>query len=265
MAAERTFIGEAIHSSNNVCQAYKFMREHGMMKIYVIIFVLMAILFYGSFGLAEWLSEMVGEYFGSMIKAEEGESLWSALSWVLNASGWLMTWALTLLLTYLLSGYIILMVLSPIFSYVAEASLKIINGEDTPFSMHRFIWSIIRGIFILTINATLQLLVTIVLLLIGLIPSLVVITAPMIFIVDAYFMGMSTADYTFEAYNMSIKDSWKYAWRNKGRMIGIGLPYTLSLKIPFIGKYIGLLVAPLCVVGACTTIMNAKDIVRRKK
>lgn len=105
---------------------------------------------------------------------------------------------------------------------------------------------LIRGIRINLRNLSWELLITIPLLLLSLIPVLGIITTVMLFIIQAYYAGFGNMDYTLERH-MSYRESINFVKRNRGYAIGNGIVFMLFLLIPVVGI---LIVLPVSVTAA---------------
>ena len=103
-----------------------------------------------------------------------------------------------------------------------------------------------RGIKINVRNLTMELLLTVPILLIGFIPVVGIFSTVLLYAVQAYYAGFGNMDYTLERhYNYS--ESISFVKQNRGLAIGNGLVFILFLFIPIIGI---ILVLPLSVTAA---------------
>ena len=113
-----------------------------------------------------------------------------------------------------------------------------------------------RGIRVNVRNLTMEVFITIPLLVLSLVPVLNIITTLLIFLVQAYYAGFGNMDYTLERH-YGYKESVQFVKRHKGVAIGNGILFTIMLFIPVIGL---LLVLPLSVTAATSqTIRFIKD------
>lgn len=113
-----------------------------------------------------------------------------------------------------------------------------------------------RGIRVNVRNLTMEIFITIPLLVLSLVPVLNIITTLLIFLVQAYYAGFGNMDYTLERH-YGYKESVQFVKRHKGVAIGNGILFTIMLFIPVIGV---LLVLPLSVTAATSqTIRFIKD------
>ena len=113
-----------------------------------------------------------------------------------------------------------------------------------------------RGIRINVRNLTLEIFITMPLLILSLVPVLNIITTVLLFLVQAYYAGFGNMDYTLERH-YGYKESVGFVKRHKGVAIGNGIIFTIMLFIPVIGV---LMVLPLSVTAASSqTIRFIQD------
>jgi len=113
-----------------------------------------------------------------------------------------------------------------------------------------------RGIRINVRNLTMEIFITIPLLILSLIPVLNIVTTVLLFLVQAYYAGFGNMDYTLERH-YGYKESVGFVKRHKGVAIGNGIIFTIMLFIPVIGV---LMVLPLSVTAATSqTIKFIQD------
>lgn len=147
--------------------------------------------------------------------------------------------------------YIVLILLSPVMAFLSEKAEEILSGNEYPFHLGQFCKDVWRGILVATRNFVLEMSMTVVLLIIGLIvPWLSPFISVLLFFIGAYFYGFSTFDYLNERKRRSIKESVRYIRENKGAIIGNGTMFSIFMMIPFLGTVLGPLNAT---VGAVLT------------
>lgn len=147
------------------------------------------------------------------------------------------------LLYFLIYKALILIVLSPFLNYMSERTEKILTGEDFSFSFKdnmKFIW---RGVVISCKSFFKEMLGTIIILLIGLIPGVNIAVPFFIFLLQSYYMGFSFMDYTLERHDYSSEESLKFLRRNWTFSIFSGAIFTTVFLIPVIGIFIAPLIS----------------------
>lgn len=156
---------------------------------------------------------------------------------------------LIILLGFILYKHIVLALSAPFMSPVSEKIEAYLLGVDR--HQHRktsFSEQLWRGIKINVRNLAMELLMTIPILAIGLIPIIGIISTVVLFLVQAYYAGFGNMDYTLERH-FKYKESIQFVKQHRGLAIGNGIVFMLFLFIPFIGI---IFVLPLSVTAAST-------------
>ncbi|RLD77335.1 MAG: hypothetical protein DRJ07_14860 [Bacteroidetes bacterium] len=156
-----------------------------------------------------------------------------------------------------LGGYIVLMIMSPLLSYISERTEQILTGKDYSFNLGNLLKDTFRGIIIAIRNMLIELIFLILAFLVGFIPIIGWIGAIFLFFISAYFYGFSFIDYYNERQRLKIKESATLVKKYKGIAISNGSVFALSLLIPFCGSYLALFVAILSVVAATLAMTEA--------
>lgn len=154
-----------------------------------------------------------------------------------------------LLLGLILYKHLVLICIAPIMSPLSER-IEQSQGQplpSKPMSMSQWAKDIARGIRIAIRNVTRELLLTVLLLLLSLIPGAALVTTPLLFIVQAYYMGFGNMDYYMERH-YGVKAAATYVRRHKWLAITNGAVFLLLLLIPFLG----FLIAPAFAATAAT-------------
>ncbi|MCM4150128.1 coproporphyrinogen III oxidase [Arenibacter sp. N53] len=148
---------------------------------------------------------------------------------------------------FILYKHIVMALSAPFMSPVSEKIETHLLGNtakkhrDTTFGEQ--LW---RGIRINLRNLIMEILLTIPILLIGLIPVIGLVSTVLIFIIQAYYAGFGNMDYTLERH-FKYAESLNFVRKNKGIAIGNGIVFMFFLFIPVIGV---ILVLPLSVTAA---------------
>lgn len=194
---------------------------------------------------------------------EDKIALWvngvSWLQWVNGAAGILIKIVLKILYFFLFvafGGYIVLVVMSPVYSWLSERTEAYVSGKEYPFSFRQLLWEIFRGIGIALRNLFFQLLISFVLFLCSFIPVVGFLTPFAIFFVSAYFYGFSFVDYAVERKRYNVRQSVCYINKNAGLVTGIGTVFAFSLMIPWFNIFACSFVSLLSVIAATVSLSS---------
>ncbi len=145
---------------------------------------------------------------------------------------------LILIIGFLLFKYILLVLISPFMGPLSAKVETIITDRegDSKFSIKQVSYEMLRGLRIASRNITREILITLFLLLLGLIPLITVFVTPLIFLVQAYFAGFANFDYFLER-RTNVSQSVRYIKEHKWQAIGNGSAFLLLLIIPIIGLF----------------------------
>lgn len=212
----------------------------------------------------QWLVGLAGDSLSGLVEMKitgwlEGIS-W--LQWLSSTAGFLIR--ILLRITYFLlfmafGGYIILIVMSPVYSWLSERTEAHLSGKEYPFSLKQLFWEIFRGILIVIRNMFFQLLITILLLLCSFIPLLGLLAPIALFLVSAYFYGFSFVDYAVERKRFNVKESIRYVNKNAGMVTGVGSVFALSLMIPWLSVIACSFVSILSVIAGTIAIHRVTE------
>ncbi len=165
---------------------------------------------------------------------------------------------LVLFLGLIIFKQLIMVLLAPFMSILSEKVENQLAGNSnggTKLSLRQVVSDILRGLRIALRNILRELLLTLFLLLLGLIPVFSIFTTALIFLLQAYYVGFGNMDYTLERH-FRYRDSVRFVKRNRGLAIGNGVVFLLML-FSFVGFLFAL---PLGTVAA--TIETAKRLER---
>ncbi len=133
------------------------------------------------------------------------------------------------------SGFLLLLILSPVFSLVSEEVGKRLSGQVYKFSLVQLIKDILRGIKISLRNMFYQYLgIAIISIILYFLPEMKIIHLTgntLIALITAYFYGFSILDYAMENYRMPYRDSVQFVRDNPGLAIGLGGVYYLMISL----------------------------------
>ena len=133
-----------------------------------------------------------------------------------------------------ISGFFLLLILSPVFSLVSEEVGKRLHGQTYNFSPVQLVKDIVRGIKISLRNMFYQYLgIAIISIVLYFLPEMKIIHLTgntLIVLITAYFYGFSILDYAMENYRMPYRDSVQFVRDNPGLAIGLGSVYYLMIS-----------------------------------
>ena len=133
------------------------------------------------------------------------------------------------------SGFVLLLILSPVFSLVSEEVYEILSGEKNPFSLRQLIKDIMRGIKITLRNLIYEYAFILLLsLIVFILPQNKIIEEVALvlnMLVTSYFYGFTLLDYAMENRKMGYRQSVEFVRGHPEVAIGLGMIYYGMLKI----------------------------------
>lgn len=253
----------------NFFKAISFIFNHGLWWTFLIPIVLNLILYFSGFALMDSLGDMLGLKIDAWVKSESASGLMQMLPGFLAAFAKVLIQIGFFFIFAYFSGYIILILLAPLFAWLSERTDQLLNQTDYPFQFAQFMRDIWRGLVIALRNLLYESGIIILVFIASLIPVLNFISAPagavFIFMVSSYFYGFSYMDYTNERVKLPVKDSIKLMRKYRGMAIANGSLFSLSLLIPFCGVMLGGFTAIIATVGATLSMNELPEIKERTK
>lgn len=241
-------------------QAIRFITRHKLGGYVIFPLVINVLLFLaGFFSVSHYTNQFIDAI--NHWVGMDGWTFWGAgvLSQIIYWFIWIVLRILFFLGYVYIGGYIILILLSPVFAILSERVETLATGQNIPFSLKQFIHDVLRGSILALRNLAFELLLTLALLMLGFIPVVGWLTPFAMIAVTAYFYGFSFCDYTMERRKMDIRDSVRYMRTNKGLALGNGLPFTLLLMVPIIGVSLAGFLSILSVVAATLSTIQHID------
>ncbi|MCH2489966.1 MAG: EI24 domain-containing protein [Flavobacteriales bacterium] len=193
-------------------------------------------------GFSAWgLGDNIGSFISRIWFWEWGATTFRAISDVIGA-------LVVIAIGLILYKHIIMALSAPFMSPVSEkieAHLVGTNHQHRQTSNASQLW---RGIRINVRNLLMELLLTIPILVLSLIPVVNFFTSILLFLVQAYYAGFGNMDYTLERH-FEVKESVAFVKKHRGIAIGNGIVFMAMLLIPVVGI---ILVLPLSVTASTT-------------
>ncbi len=253
------FLQNLIKSFTDYGPALRFIFKHRLYWFFLIPIFFNVILFAGTFVAVSSFIDTLETISIDAINLENS-NFWGAdiLQWLIGTSIGLVIHILFFFIFSYLSGYIILILLSPVLAYLSEKSEKILTGIEYPFSFRQLTKDIVRGIIIVIRNLFLEILIIIAIFFVSLIPivgQVIGLLSPIIlFLVASYFYGYSFVDYVLERKKLDVKHRVLFAKKKRGIITGNGIPFTLILLIPFLGLFLAEFFAIIATVAAVISV-----------
>jgi CysZ protein len=243
-------------------QAFTFLLKNKLFYFFLFPIAFNFLIYFLGLSVLNEFRLLTTQYFESFFESFGASEDW----WILflnkffSISIWLISKVFFFYIFSLFGGYLTIIFLSPVFTYLSEKTASIQKGRIYNFKFTQFIKDIFRAIIISARNILVQLVMVFVLFLIGFVP--VIGWGISIFgnlLIVSYFYGFSFLDYTNERHQLSIKESVEIVRRKKGLAIGLGLVFYLCFFIPLLGGLISSFLAIISVVAATISLEETFD------
>ena len=243
-------------------QAFTFLLKNKLFYFFLFPIAFNFLIYFLGLSVLNEFRLLTSQYFESFFESFGASEDW----WILflnkffSISIWLISKVFFFYIFSLFGGYLTIIFLSPVFTYLSEKTASIQKGRIYNFKFTQFIKDIFRAIIISARNILVQLVMVFVLFLIGFVP--VIGWGISIFgnlLIVSYFYGFSFLDYTNERHQLSIKESVEIVRRKKGLAIGLGLVFYLCFFIPLLGGLISSFLAIISVVAATISLEETFD------
>jgi CysZ protein len=249
----------------NFFKAIPFIINNKLWWTFFIPIALNLILYLSGFALMDTLGNLLETKIDAWLSPETGTWFMENLPGILaGIAKFVIQIAFFFIFAYF-SGFILLILLSPLFAWLSERTDQILNKTNYPFNFGQFIRDIWRGISIALRNMLYETGIMILVFIASFIPLLNIITAPLgaffMFIVSSYFYGFSYMDYTNERVRLRVKESILLIRKYRGMAIANGALFSIALLIPFLGG----LIAIVATVGATLSMNEIPEIRERTK
>lgn len=194
------------------------------------------------------LADNIGRGIASFWPWESGQET------VTSISTWLGGFII-LVLGFILYKHIVMALSAPFMSPVSEKMEQHLFPElheDIKQRNTSNTQQLMRGLRINVRNLIYELLITIPLLILSIIPGVNLVTSALIFLVQSYYAGFGNMDYTLERH-FAYRESVTFVKKSRGYAIGNGIVFTALALIPVIGI---ILVLPISVTAASKTTLE---------
>lgn len=243
-------------------QAFGFLIKNKLLYFFLFPIAFNLMIYFSGHSVLNDFRLLTTQYLESYLESFGASEVW----WILflnkffSISIWLVSKVFFFYVFSLFGGYLTIIFLSPVFTYLSEKTASIQKGKTYNFNFTQFVNDIFRAILISVRNILIQLSMVFALFLIGFIPVIGwVISIFGNLLVVSYFYGFSFLDYTNERHQLSIKESVKSVRRNKGLAVGLGLVFYTCFFIPLLGGFISSFLAIISVVAATISLEETFD------
>ncbi|MGB3773866.1 MAG: EI24 domain-containing protein [Leeuwenhoekiella sp.] len=239
-------IKSSLHAITAYRRSFKLINALGLWKYYVIP-MLISFITAVAIGFSAWgFSDDIGSFIARLWFWDWGAETFSTFSTFLGG-------LLVILLGLILYKHIVMAFSAPFMSPVSEKIEEYLYGKKHGHRKTSNTNQLWRGIRINIRNLVWELIITLPLLVLGLVPIVNFITTPLAFLVQAYYAGFGNMDYTLERH-FTYRESINFVKKNRGLAIGNGIVFMGCLLIPAIGI---ILVLPLSATAASVVALEA--------
>lgn len=205
-----------------------------------------------------WLTEWgIGSLTAALEDWTDGAAWVERWGGALGAAVWIVSGVVYYLCFVVFGGYVVLMLLSPVFSWLSEKGENKLTGAEYPFRWREFWWEMWRGILVALRGMVLQFITTVVLMLFSLVPVVGVLGPILIFLAGAYFYGFTFMDYAIERKRLRARDTERFVWRHAGVAVGVGVVFMLAMMLPGIRWFACCFVSLLAVLAGTVVVNDA--------
>ena len=213
--------------------AHKLVTKHNLWGFVILPGILSTLFFIGLSILGWNVSDPISAWLLGLFPA----------TWEVASIGWLTTatnlliFTSILLLGMFIVKYLVLIVLSPMLSYLSEKTEEIaFGGADGKMNLKEMLKDVVRAIRLNSRNLIRELVITFVL---YIIPGVNVAAPVLVFFVQSYYGGFGLMDFTLERKRLNVSESIQFVRKRRGLALGLGTGYMLWSFVPIIGWFIG--------------------------
>ena len=208
-------------------EAYRVISRLKLWRFFMIPMLISVVVFLSVVLVSISFSEVIGLYISSFWSWDFGKETINTVSMILGG--------IILISTGLILFKHLVMILSaPFMGPISKKIEDDFIGVTSQVQVSSQLTLMFRSVKISSRNLFRELLFSIPILLLGLIPFIGFFSLIFLFLMQAYFAGFGNMDYTLERH-FSYQKSIQFVKENKGIAIGNGLVFILFLLIPFVG------------------------------
>ena len=232
-------------------KAVEIIFSKGLWWFFLFPVLLNVLLFFGGFAAVDYLTELTKNWVFDLLM-DENASFFGAeyVHGILSGFIWVVFKILFFFIFAYIGGFLVIVLMSPVFSLLSEKTEAILTGKSYPFDADQLMRDIARGVLIATRNLFIELGYIVGVFVLSFIPIVGQLGAVFLFFVSAYFYGFSFMDYTIERQKYSVSQSVQFIRQHKGIAVSNGVLFSLFMLIPFCGVTLAGFVSIISVVAA---------------
>ena len=228
-------------------EAYEVISRLKLWRFFLIPMLISVLIFLNIVLVSISFSDEIGLYISSFWSWDFGKETINTVSMILGG-------VILISIGLIVFKHLVMILSAPFMGPISKKIEDDFTGVTSQTQVSSPLTLMFRSIKISSRNLFRELLLSIPILILGLIPFIGFFSLFLLFLMQAYFAGFGNMDYTLERH-FSYQKSIQFVKANKGIAIGNGLVFMLFLLIPFVGI---ILIIPFSVTSA--TIATIKII-----
>ncbi len=228
-------------------EAYEVISRLKLWRFFLIPMLISVLIFLNIVLVSISFSDEIGLYISSFWSWDFGKETINTVSMILGG-------VILISIGLIVFKHLVMILSAPFMGPISKKIEDDFTGVTSQTQVSSPLTLMFRSIKISSRNLFRELLLSIPILILGLIPFIGFFSLFLLFLMQAYFAGFGNMDYTLERH-FSYQKSIQFVKANKGIAIGNGLVFMLFLLIPFVGI---ILIIPFSVTSA--TIATLKII-----
>ena len=228
-------------------EAYEVISRLKLWRFFMIPMLISVLIFLNIVLVSISFSDEIGLYISSFWSWDFGKETINTVSMILGG-------IILISIGLIVFKHLVMILSAPFMGPISKKIEDDFTGVTSQTQVSSPLTLMFRSIKISSRNLFRELLLSIPILILGLIPLIGFFSLFLLFLMQAYFAGFGNMDYTLERH-FSYQKSIQFVKANKGIAIGNGLVFMLFLLIPFVGI---ILIIPFSVTSA--TIATLKII-----
>jgi CysZ protein len=208
-------------------EAYRVISRLKLWRFFMIPMLISVVVFLSVVLVSISFSEVIGLYISSFWSWDFGKETINTVSMILGG-------IILISIGLILFKHLVMILSAPFMGPISKKIEDDFIGVTSQVQVSSPLTLMFRSLKISSRNLFRELLFSIPILLLGLIPFIGFFSLIFLFLMQAYFAGFGNMDYTLERH-FSYQKSIQFVKKNKGIAIGNGLVFMLFLLIPFVG------------------------------